>query len=159
MTENHEQLTERIKGIITQYPWVWNDLAKVIAIVWKDDLINIGHDLKLLSSEGLLNELSRSMMTAPEKINKVFKELQLINNNSNSNTLNMMNQSDKKPQRVFILNHLKEKGKITPYQSWKLYGIYRLSSVIKRLRKAGHNIKTNLIGEQRYAEYELIISN
>ena len=38
MLTDHEQLTKRIKGIILEYPWVWNDLAKVIAIVWKDDI-------------------------------------------------------------------------------------------------------------------------
>lgn len=64
-------------------------------------------------------------------------------------------------QKERILNHLKEYGSITPLQALSLYGVYRLSSCINRLkRKDGHKIVTrktegvNQYGEPtQYAEY------
>lgn len=113
-------------------------------------------DPRLLTAEGFLNGMWRDMVTDPEKIYEVFKELQLKNNNHKSNTLNMENIAEKVPQRVPVLAHLKQHGTLTGAEAWRLYGIYRLSSVIERLRLKGHHIATNLIGEQRYGEYKLI---
>jgi len=56
-----------------------------------------------------------------------------------------------------ILAHLQKKS-ITGLQALDLYGVYRLSSVINRFRKKGHNIKTEMINkaEETYAKYTLI---
>lgn len=47
---------------------------------------------------------------------------------------------------------------ITPLKSWTMFSVYRLSSVIHRLRKEGMNITTKIhfVGkEYSYAEYKL----
>lgn len=44
---------------------------------------------------------------------------------------------------------------ITQLQALNLYGSFRLSSIIKRLRDRGMNIKTELKGAENYAEYSL----
>ncbi len=61
-----------------------------------------------------------------------------------------------------ILEHLKEKGTLMPFEAWLYLGIYRLASRINDLRKAGHKIKTKKVevvnrwGELSYiAEYSL----
>ena len=113
-------------------------------------------DPRLLTAEGFLNGMWRDMVTDPEKIYEVFKELQLKNNNHKSNTLNMENIAEKVPQRVPVLAHLKQHRTITGAEAWRLYGIYRLSSVIKRLRRSGQNIVTHIVGQERYGKYELI---
>jgi hypothetical protein len=48
---------------------------------------------------------------------------------------------------------------ITPLTAWKMFSVYRLSSVIHRLRREGMNIKTiiHCAGkEYSYAEYRLV---
>lgn len=62
------------------------------------------------------------------------------------------------PQAKVILRHL-EKGKtITPMESLIVYGIYRLSDCIFKLRNAGHDVLTLDRTDERgkkYGEYML----
>lgn len=44
-----------------------------------------------------------------------------------------------------ILQHLRRTGSITPLQALEKYHVYRLSSVIHRLRKEGWKIKTVMV--------------
>ncbi|MCC6516915.1 MAG: DNA-binding protein [Chitinophagales bacterium] len=52
-----------------------------------------------------------------------------------------------------IKSHLKAGKKITGLQALRLYGCYRLSAVIYNLRKSGMNIKTKIVGKEKYAQY------
>lgn len=58
-----------------------------------------------------------------------------------------------------IKNHLENKGYITGLISMQIYKVYRLSSVINRLRKRGMDIKTVMIkadsNHALYAKYFL----
>jgi hypothetical protein len=57
------------------------------------------------------------------------------------------------PQAKVILNHL-EKGKsITPIESMIVYGIYRLSDCILKIRRAGHDVHTQMVQDERGKEY------
>jgi len=62
------------------------------------------------------------------------------------------------PQARTILRHL-EKGKtITPMESLIVYGIYRLSDCIYKIRNAGHDVRTVDRQDERgkkYGEYQL----
>jgi len=59
-----------------------------------------------------------------------------------------------------ILNYLKTHGTITGAQAWKMFHVYRLSSVIYRLRNKGYEIETEMIedpnGMGKYARYRLV---
>lgn len=57
-----------------------------------------------------------------------------------------------------ILNHLQRYGSITGKISWMKYGLYRLSSVINRLRKSGLEIKTEMQikNGETFAKYVLV---
>ena len=157
-SEDHDQLKQRIERIITEQPWVWNDLSKVMSLVWKDDIKSmLDMDPELLSAEGFLNGVWREKVTDPAAIHKVFKELQLINNNVNSNTLKMENGPEKIPHRVPVLAHLKSGKTLTGKQAWGLFGCYRLSSVIHRLNKTpGISIVCNKVEGEFYGQYKLI---
>lgn len=48
-------------------------------------------------------------------------------------------------QRELILSHLKKYGSITPLHALREYGVYRLSSIIHKLRKDGEHIETESI--------------
>ena len=57
-------------------------------------------------------------------------------------------------QEILVLNHLKSNEYITSRIAFDLYGITRLSSVIHRLRKQGHEIITYAKTEKnRYGNY------
>lgn len=65
-------------------------------------------------------------------------------------------------QKMTILGHLKDVGPITPLESIRLYGCYRLSGRIHDLRQMGYQIHTTTIvvkkknGETAYvAQYSL----
>ena len=65
-----------------------------------------------------------------------------------------------KSQKTRVMNHLKRYGKIDPFKAWNYYGVYRLASVICRLRNDGYELDTvnkpviNKYGEQVFvAEY------
>ena len=66
-------------------------------------------------------------------------------------------------QQNRVLKHLRQNGSITPLEAMNLYGIYRLSVHVWRLRKNGYNIVTveqdgkNKLGEPvKYGRYILI---
>lgn len=154
-----QDIKQRIKSILSVYgDWIWNDPAKVFVLVWKYEIKSMmDMDPKLLSAEGFLNGMWRDMVTDPALIYEVFKELQLINNNANSNTLNMKNVAEKIPHRIPVLAHLKKHGTITGLQAWRLYGCYRLSDVVHRLNKNPEiNIECKIVDGERYGEYKLI---
>ena len=99
----------------------------------------------------------RKIVTPPEKIHQVFKELQLINNNHKSNTLNMENSPDKVPHRVPVLAHLESGKTLTGLKAWRLFGCYRLSSVIHRLNKDPKiNIECTIPEGETHGKYKLI---
>lgn len=54
-----------------------------------------------------------------------------------------------------IEKHLLAGNSITGLQALNEFGVYRLSSVINRLRKKGHKIVTDMIfyGDSEYADY------
>lgn len=156
-TEHHEELKLRIIGILKVQPWTWNDLSAVLSLVWKSDLIELGQDPELLSAEGLLNDTWRKKVTDPEKIHKVFKELQLINNNQKSNLLNMEN-TEVIPHRVPILKHFKSGKTLTHLQAINLCGCSRLSSVVNRLNKnPAITIVCKIAPDHKYGIYNLVI--
>ena len=68
-----------------------------------------------------------------------------------------MTMTKNHPEKV--MSHLTRHGDITPMGAWNVYGCYRLSSVINRLRKKGHAIgtrmKTDDAGKQ-YAQYYMV---
>jgi hypothetical protein len=66
--------------------------------------------------------------------------------------------SKKKSQTERILDWLQKGKSITPLQAWERFGSYRLSSVINRLRKKGHNIVTEIkeYNGSRYANYKKV---
>lgn len=58
-----------------------------------------------------------------------------------------------------ILQHLQEGRSLTPLEALGVYGVYRLSAVIHRLRRAGYNIITEMRYDPNgkpYAEYRLV---
>lgn len=65
-------------------------------------------------------------------------------------------------QKDMIRNHLIRHGSITPIDAWKMYGCYRLSDVILKLRRMGMQIdtlqveETNIFGDKvTFAKYRL----
>lgn len=57
-------------------------------------------------------------------------------------------------QKETILNHLKEYGEVSSNKAWALYGITRLSDIILKLRRDGHDIATvNTTSRNRYGKY------
>lgn len=62
------------------------------------------------------------------------------------------------PQMKRILKHLISRGSISPMEALNTHRVYRLSSIINRLRKAGYNITTDMRQDeagQKYARYFL----
>ena len=150
-SEEHSQLKERIERLLSEYgPWIWNDLSRILVLVWKDDIVSMMEvDPKLLSSEGFLNGLWREKVTDPERIYKVFLELQ---SNNNSNLILM---AKKKSQKVSILKHLQRGKSLTQLQALKLFGCMRLAVIIDRLR-SDHNISMEIMSPDKYGKYTLI---
>lgn len=64
----------------------------------------------------------------------------------------------KKSQCDFVLEHLKRGNNITPLEALNMFGAFRLSAIIYDLKKAGHDIKTELIQNngKHFARYSLI---
>lgn len=60
-------------------------------------------------------------------------------------------------QQDQIFAHLQSKS-ITGLEAWKEYGVYRLSSLINRLRRQGHFIETEMIEADghTFAKYSLL---
>jgi len=66
-------------------------------------------------------------------------------------------KSTNKSQKRKVLEHLQEKGSITPLEALNSYGCFRLGAIIHTLRhKDGYEIKTKLAeGKSNYAIYTL----
>lgn len=62
-----------------------------------------------------------------------------------------------KSQRERILDYLLKGHKLTPMRSLYLFDCFRTASRIRELRKAGHNIRTDLVtvGKRTFASYSL----
>jgi len=61
-------------------------------------------------------------------------------------------------QKDTVLKHLKRYTTITPLEAFHVYGIYRLSDVIMRLRRDGYDITTKMKkapNGSEYGEYQL----
>lgn len=60
-------------------------------------------------------------------------------------------------QTTAILKALHAGDKLTPLDALKRFGSFRLAARIEELRKAGHDVKVNMVksGENRFAEYSL----
>lgn len=64
-----------------------------------------------------------------------------------------------KTQQDEILAHLRRRKTVTPVEALVVYGVYRLSDVIFRLRHRGYRIATTMKRDdkgRRYAEYHLL---
>jgi len=65
----------------------------------------------------------------------------------------------KESQKTKILKHLEEGKPITPIDALDLYGCFRLSDVIFKLKQEGHDIQTNMVENQngkKFASYTLM---
>lgn len=64
----------------------------------------------------------------------------------------------RRSQREMILDHLKNKGSITPIEALNYYGCFRLAAVIFDLREEGYAIDTNMVTQngKTFASYELM---
>jgi hypothetical protein len=60
-------------------------------------------------------------------------------------------------QTDLILNHLKDKGSITPLDALNLYGCFRLSARIFEIKDQGYEIITNKVEHngKKFASYVL----
>ena len=60
-----------------------------------------------------------------------------------------------------ILDHLKRNKSITAMEALEKYGCFRLAARILDLKKAGHNIHTEMTvkNDKHYATYQLIGEN
>lgn len=69
----------------------------------------------------------------------------------------------KESKHKAVKQHLLNGGQISGLEAIKLFGVYRLSSIINRLRNEGLDIKTSMItnddGETMYAKYFISISS
>lgn len=59
----------------------------------------------------------------------------------------------KKSKASGIEKHLRKHRRITPMVAWSRFGVYRLSSVINRLRDRGWIIGCTPTGNEGYATY------
>jgi hypothetical protein len=59
-------------------------------------------------------------------------------------------------QQQKIFAHLQSQS-ITGLEAWKQYGVYRLSEIIRRIRK-DHTVTTEMVteGETQFAKYTLL---
>ena len=66
-------------------------------------------------------------------------------------------EGDGMSQNKDILNHLIEKGTITPIEALNLYGCFRLGARIADLKKEGVAIRTDIVARdgKRFAQYSL----
>jgi len=66
----------------------------------------------------------------------------------------------RKSRTQAILRYLERGNTITGLKAWRLFGVYRLSGAIEKLRKQGNKIHMELIRDKEkgivYGEYRLI---
>lgn len=99
------------------------------------------------------------------EIERLKKEIHNLNTELMRERLNIKPSRrvvmSKEPKHELVLNHLKSGKIITGLIALDMYGLYRLSSVINRLRKKGHDIST-VMRENKgvtYAEYKMVSFN
>lgn len=61
--------------------------------------------------------------------------------------------TENKSRTKQILRYMEQNDGITGLQAWKLFHVYRLSSVIKRLRDKGYDIETIMLEDEHGGEY------
>lgn len=63
----------------------------------------------------------------------------------------------KQSQKKRILEYLQAGNKITPIEALNLFGCFRLSDIIFRLKAEGHNIHTEIVrvGDKHFGRYTL----
>lgn len=87
-----------------------------------------------------------------------MKSNNTLNNEQLFAIARVQNSSNSKSQVHQVLDHMLMRGTISPVEAHELYRVYRLTSRIHDLKRAGVNInvniKTDLTG-RRYAEYAL----
>ena len=62
-------------------------------------------------------------------------------------------------QKTRILKHLEDGRSITPIDALNLFGCFRLSDVIFKLKQEGHDIQTDMVENQngkKFASYTLL---
>ena len=66
-------------------------------------------------------------------------------------------EGERMSQKKDILNHLIEKGTITPIEALELYGCFRLGARIADLKAEGIQIRTDIVAKngKRFARYSL----
>lgn len=64
----------------------------------------------------------------------------------------------KRTQKDMVLDHLMNKGDITPIDALNYYGCFRLAAVIFELREDGYAIDTNMVTRngKTFASYSLM---
>jgi hypothetical protein len=87
------------------------------------------------------NDVIRSMNTDIQRLR--IKENEIHNSN-------FAPEVRGKDQKATVLKHLQKHKSITGKEAWDGYGVYRLSSVINRLRRSGHSIRTEMIKGDGY---------
>ena len=96
----------------------------------------------------------KELIKQQEEINQTMSETLAIMNN-----IRPRRSKIKRSKRVLIERHLIQCGSISGAQAWNLYGLYRLSAIIHRLRRDGWNIKTEILRptpDVQFAKYILI---
>ena len=70
----------------------------------------------------------------------------------------MVKEEGRMTQEQMVLNHLKEGKSITPIDALNLYGCFRLSAVIFRLKEDGHDIVMQRVtrNDKWFGKYTLI---
>lgn len=66
----------------------------------------------------------------------------------------------KKTQKEMVLEHLQNRGSITPLEALNIYGCFRLADVIYKLKKDGWHIRTEMVetlGGKTFAKYRLVV--
>ena len=61
-------------------------------------------------------------------------------------------------QNERVLNHLRERGSITPIEALHVHGVYRLAARVNDLKRRGYDVVSKLkrdINGHKYAEYRL----
>lgn len=71
----------------------------------------------------------------------------------------MMNTELQMTQLDIVSDYLRQGKSLTQLEALQKFGIMRLAPIIHLLRKDGYNIKTKLVGKQRYATYQIEAAN
>lgn len=67
---------DRVKSLLEKYPHLRNSDNRLIATVWKQDLLNKGLDINRLTANAFLMEYSLSLLTNAETIRRIRQKIQ-----------------------------------------------------------------------------------